>query len=89
MGVAQYYLKHIEEEQEGFGRVLNRYFPNGQYVNPRILNICSGVANEEPLIIQRFGEETELLSLDNDASLEELLADLGRSEEHTSELQSH
>ncbi len=78
MGIAQYYLKYIEEEQEGFKRVLNRYFPNDQYTNPRILNICSGVANEEPLIIQHFGEETELLSLDNDASLEELVADLRR-----------
>ena len=78
MGVAQYYLKHIEEEQEGFRKVLHRYFPNGQCVNPRILNICSGIANEEPLLIQRFGEDTELLSLDNNYSLEELLTDLGR-----------
>lgn len=78
MGIAQYYLEHIVEEQEGFRRVLDRYFPMGQYVNPRILNICSGVANEEQLLIERFGEGTELLSLDNDPSLEGLLAELGR-----------
>lgn len=78
MGVAQYYLEHIEKEQEGFRKVLHRYFPNGQYVNPRILNICSGVANEEPLLFQHFGENSELLSLDNNSSLEELLLDLGR-----------
>jgi hypothetical protein len=78
MSVSQYYLEHIKKEQEGFRRVLNRYFPNSQYVNPRILNICSGIANEEPLLIHRFGKKTELLSLDNDTSLEELLADLRR-----------
>ncbi|MEK6872824.1 MAG: hypothetical protein AABW90_02315 [Nanoarchaeota archaeon] len=58
--------------------MLRTYFPNGQYKNSRILDICSGVVNEEPLLIEHFGENTKLASLDNDKSLEELLKELGR-----------
>ncbi len=76
--VAQYYLEYIAKEQEGFRQVLRKYFSNGQYKNSRILNICCGIANEEPSLIQHFGKNSELVSLDNDKSLEELLKKLGR-----------
>jgi len=71
-------LEYVAKEQEEFKQVLNNYFPNGQCQNLRILDICCGIAIEEPLLIQHFGENTELLSLDNDKSLEGLLKDLGR-----------
>ena len=78
IGVAQYYLEYIAKEQEGFRQVLKTYFLNGQYKNPRILDICCGVANEEPLLIEHFGENIELVGIDNDKSLGELLKELGR-----------
>lgn len=74
-------LKHNErriKEQEGFRQVLRTYFPNGQYKNSRILDICVGIANEEPLLIEHFGENTELIGLDSNKSLEKLLNELGR-----------
>ena len=75
---AEYYLKFIEKEQEGFRQVLKTYFPNGQHKSKRILDICSGVANEEPLLMEHFGKKTELVSLDKDESLGDLVNDLGR-----------
>ncbi|MFQ5531627.1 MAG: hypothetical protein ACE5ES_03375 [Candidatus Nanoarchaeia archaeon] len=78
MGLAQHYLEDIAKEQEGFRQVLELYFSNGQYREPRILSICSGVANEEPLLKNHFGENSELISLDNNPHLEIFWRELGR-----------
>jgi len=78
MDATQYYLPYIKKEQRAFREVLNNYFPNEQGQNPRILDICCGIANEEPLLIRHFGENTELLSLDWDPLLKKFLEPLGR-----------
>ncbi len=78
MDGAQHYLKRIASEQDGFWQVLINYFPNVCNKNSRILDICCGVANEEPLLVRHFGKKTELISLDNNKGLESLLNELGR-----------
>ena len=55
--------KNVSEEQKSFLNVLKKYF-NGKYKNPRILNICCGSANEEPVLFKYFGEGSELISID-------------------------
>jgi hypothetical protein len=78
MTIAQFYLPHIKQEQDAFRQVLTTYFFNGQYKNSRILDICCGVVNEESLLFDYFGIDSELVSIDNDRTLEELLIELGR-----------
>jgi len=78
MELAQHYFEYIAKEQEGFLRVIKKYFPNIKHKNPRILNICCGIANEESLLIKYFGKNTKLIGLDIDKSLERLLDELER-----------
>lgn len=78
MESVQDYLEFIEKEQEGFKQVLDIYLPKNAYKNPRCLSVCSGIANEEPLLFQHFGEGAELVSLDHDSSLEALVKQLNR-----------
>lgn len=78
MESVQNYLKFIEKEQEGFKQVLDVYLPKNAYKNPRCLSVCSGIANEEPLLFQHFGKGTELVSIDHDPSLEALVKQLNR-----------
>lgn len=75
---ANHYLKLIEKEQEAFSKVLVKYLPKIKKENYRVLDFCSGAANEEPLLLKYFGQNTELISIDNDKSLENLLKELGR-----------
>lgn len=79
-------LKGIGEEQEAFEQVLEHYLACRQLKNPRILDICCGIANEEPLLRQHFGSNVEIVGLDNDESRRELAEELGRKSVTTGDL---
>lgn len=78
MASIDYYLKYIKQEQENFMKVLERYLHPKQYKNPRILDICCGVANEEPVLIQYFGKSTQFIGIDNGIRIREFIKELGR-----------
>ena len=71
-------LMDIEKEQRALGTFLDLYLPTDRYKKPRILNICSGIANEEPLLFQKYGTDIDLLSLDVSEYMVELSRELGR-----------
>lgn len=78
MDLGQRFLDDIAKEQVGLRKVLDKYIPSDKYPNPRILNICSGIANEEPLLVDRFGEGLDLVSIDNFDYLKTYVKELGR-----------
>jgi hypothetical protein len=71
-------LHRIRHEQKGIRKVFKKYFPEGTYTDPKILNFCCGLANEEPIIYEHFGEGTNLISLDSCENAEKNAQYLGR-----------
>lgn len=78
MEVEQFYLDKISEEQKAFRQLLEEYFPNTVYSNPRILDICCGCINEEPVLLEYFGRETDLIGIDSDPQFEQIAKKLNR-----------
>ena len=68
----------IRHEQKGIRKVIKKYFPDGTYTDPKILNFCCGLANEEPIIYDHFGDGTKLISLDACGNAEKNTRYLGR-----------
>jgi len=78
MGVTDYYLEDICEEQRDLKKVFDKYIFGRGLENPRIFSFCCGVANEGPLLFDRFGENTDITGLDFDESLVPFVSELDR-----------
>ena len=68
----------LKKDAEDFKKLLEHYIPNKEdYHNSRILNICCGLINEEPVLYDYFKPE-KLISIDNCGTAEERAERLGR-----------
>lgn len=79
MILTEFNLKWIEEEKAAFEKVLNTYLQCSGFINPRILNICCGVANEEPVLFDYFGRGSEIIGIDYHEPSVNVAKELGRT----------
>lgn len=67
-----------EKEAQDFERILRRFFPEKEkYQGIKILNICCGTINEEPVLYNYFNP-SKLVSIDNCESMEKQAKEFGR-----------
>ena len=78
MNIDQFYLDRIQQEQDALKKVFNTYFSHNDIQNPKILDICCGCVNEEPVLFEYFGDKINLISVDSDPQFKEITETLGR-----------
>lgn len=72
------FLNLLKNDAEDFRKLLEYYIPSKEdYLNSRILNICCGLINEEPVLYDYF-KPRELISIDECFTAEERARELGR-----------